>query len=93
MTEGKNIIQQLLQEYNFKASDDIQDALKNLLNGTIKEIMKLLKLFMVNFASYMKDGYQNDTNYTRNTGGLHHLLLTYSSITVVYRITARRSKL
>jgi len=44
MTEGKNIIQQLLQEYNFKASDDIQDALKNLLNGTIKEIMKLRRL-------------------------------------------------
>ena len=41
MTEGKrNIIQQLLQEYDIETAGDIQDALKDLLGGTIKEMME-----------------------------------------------------
>jgi putative transposase len=41
MTEGKrNIIHQLLQEYDIKTTEDIQDALKDLLGGTIKEMME-----------------------------------------------------
>ncbi len=41
MTEGKrNIIQQLLQEYDIETAEDIQDALKDLLDGTIKEMME-----------------------------------------------------
>lgn len=41
MTEGKrNIIQQLLQEYDIHTAEDIQDALKDLLGGTIKEMME-----------------------------------------------------
>lgn len=41
MTDGKrNIIQQLLQEYDIKTAEDIQDALKDLLGGTIKEMME-----------------------------------------------------
>ena len=41
MTEGKrNIIQQLLQEYDIETTEDIQDALKDLLGGTIKEMME-----------------------------------------------------
>ena len=41
MTEGKrNIIQQLLQEYDIEIAEDIQDALKDLLGGTIKEMME-----------------------------------------------------
>ena len=41
MTDGKRqIIQQLLQEYNIETAEDIQDALKNLLGGTIKEMME-----------------------------------------------------
>ena len=40
LTEGKrNIIQQLLQEYQIETAEDIQDALKDLLGGTIKEMM------------------------------------------------------
>ena len=39
MTEEKrNIIQQLLQEYDIETAEDIQDALKDLLGGTIKEM-------------------------------------------------------
>ena len=41
MTEGKrNIIQQLLQEYDIQSAEDIQEALKDLLGGTIKEMME-----------------------------------------------------
>ena len=41
MTEGKkNIIQQLFQEYDIETAEDIQDALKDLLGGTIKEMME-----------------------------------------------------
>ena len=43
MTEGKrNIIQMLLQEYDIESAQDIQDALKDLLGGTIKEMMGFL---------------------------------------------------
>ena len=41
MTEGKSaIIQQLLQEYDIEIAEDIQSVLKNLLDGTIKEMME-----------------------------------------------------
>ena len=41
MTEVKrNIIQGLLQEYNIESAADIQEALKDLLGGTIKEMME-----------------------------------------------------
>lgn len=41
MTEGKrNIIRQLLQEYEIESAEDIQNALKDLLGGTIKEMME-----------------------------------------------------
>lgn len=41
MTEGKrDIIQQLLQEYHIETAEDIQEALKDLLGGTIKEMME-----------------------------------------------------
>lgn len=37
-TDEKNIIRQLLEEYNIETAEDIQNALKDLLDGTIKEI-------------------------------------------------------
>ena len=41
MTEGKRqIIQQLLQEYDIETAEDIQEALKDLLGGTIKGMME-----------------------------------------------------
>lgn len=40
MTEGKrNLIQGLLQEYDIKSVDDIQEALKYLLSGTIRDML------------------------------------------------------
>ena len=41
ITEGKrNIIQGLLQEYDIETAEDIQEALKDLLGSTIKEMME-----------------------------------------------------
>lgn len=41
MTEGnRNIIRMLLQEYDIESAQDIQDALKDLLGGTIKEMIE-----------------------------------------------------
>ena len=40
MTEGKrNVIQGLLREYDIQTAEDIQDALKDLLSGTLKEML------------------------------------------------------
>ena len=41
MTDGKRqIIANLLPEYDIKSANDIQEALKDLLGGTIKEMME-----------------------------------------------------
>lgn len=41
MTEGKrNLIQGLFQEYDIESADDIQNALKDLLSGTIQEMLE-----------------------------------------------------
>ena len=41
MTAGKRqLIRELLQEYEIKSAQDIQEALKDLLGGTIKEMME-----------------------------------------------------
>ena len=41
MTEGKRqIIQGLLNEYDIQTAEDVQEALKDLLGGTLKELME-----------------------------------------------------
>ena len=61
MTEGKrNIIQQLLQEYDIETAEDIQDALKDLLGGTIKEMMEAE---MDDHLGYQKSERSNSDDY------------------------------
>lgn len=61
MTEGKRkIIQGLLQEYEIKTAKDIQDALKDLLGGTIKE---MLEAEMDNHLGYEKSERSNSEDY------------------------------
>ena len=61
MTEGKrNIIQQLLQEYEINSAEDIQDALKDLLGGTIKEMMEAE---MDNHLGYEKSERSDNDDY------------------------------
>ena len=63
MTDGKRqIIQQLLQAYDIETAEDIQEALKDLLGDTIKEMMEAE---MDDYLGYEKsersdsDDYQN----------------------------------
>ena len=61
MTEGKrNIIQMLLQEYDIGSAQDIQDALKDLLGGTIKEMMEAE---MDDHLGYSKSERSNSDDY------------------------------
>ena len=84
MTEGKrNIIQQLLQEYDIETAEDIQDALKDLLGGTIKEI---IEAEMDNNLGYNKSECSNSDDYRNgykskrinsSNGGMHNTGIPY----------------
>lgn len=61
MTEGKkNSITFLLSEYDIKSAEDIQEALKDLLGGTLQE---MLEGEMDNHLGYKKYGCSNESNY------------------------------
>ena len=64
MTDGKRaIIQQLLQEYDIQDAKDIQDALKDLLGGTIKEMMEAE---MDHHLGYEKSEHTHSTDEVRD---------------------------
>lgn len=61
MTEGKgNIIRQLLEEYEIETARDIQEALKDLLGGTIKEMMEAE---MDDHPGYQKSEHSDNDDY------------------------------
>ncbi len=61
MTEGKrNIIAGLLQEYDIQSANDIQEALKGLLGGTIQE---MLESEMNEHLGYEKYEHSPEPNY------------------------------
>ena len=63
MTEGKRrIIRELLQEYDIESAQDIQEALKDLLGGTVKEMMEAE---MDNHLGYEKSK-RSDSENARN---------------------------
>ena len=63
MTEGKwEIIRGLLSEYDIQSAQDIQEALKDLLSGTIKEMMETE---MEDHLGYEKS-YRSENNDYRN---------------------------
>ena len=67
MTEGKrNIIQGLLQEYDIEAADDIQDALKDLLSGTLKEMMETEMDDHLGYEKYERSDEKNYRNGTKS---------------------------
>lgn len=79
MTEGKrNIIQQLLQEYDIETAEDIQDALKDLLGGTIKEMMETE---MDEHLGYGKSERSNSDDY-RNGYKSKHVNSSYGSMEI-----------
>ena len=56
----RNIIHQLLEEYDIETAEDIQDALKDLLGGTIKEMMEAE---MDEHLGYEKSERSDNDNY------------------------------
>ena len=63
LTEGKkNIISALMEEYEIETTDDIQNALKDLLGGTIKSMMEAE---MTDHLGYEKSA-RSDSDNARN---------------------------
>ena len=63
MSEGKkNIIAALLQEYDIQSAEDIQDALKDLLGDTIKEMMEAEMDEHLGYESYERSENPNSRN-------------------------------
>ena len=66
MTEGKrNIIQGLLQEYDIETAAYIQDALKDLLSGTLKELMETEMDDHLGYDRYERSDKKNYRNGTK----------------------------
>jgi len=65
LTEGKkNIIAGLLQEYDIQSAEDIQDALRDLLGGTIKQ---MLETEMDEHLGYDRYERSEENNYRNGT--------------------------
>ena len=63
MTEGKrNLIQGLLQEYDIQSAEDIQDALKDLLSGTIQDMLETEIEDHLGYDCYERSGEPNYRN-------------------------------
>lgn len=79
MTEGKrNLIRALLQEYEIETAQDIQDALKDLLGSTIKEMMESE---MDEHMGYQKSQRSDSDNY-RNGYKPKQINSSYGSMTI-----------
>lgn len=79
MTEGKrNLIRALLQEYEIESAQDIQDALKDLLGSTIKEMMESE---MDEHMGYQKSQRSDSDNY-RNGYKSKQINSSYGSMTI-----------
>ncbi len=89
MTEGKrNIIQQLLQEYDIETAEDIQDALKDLLGGTIKEMMEAE---MDDHLGYQKSERSDSDDY-RNGYKSKRVNSSYGSMHIDQKIISMYAK-
>ena len=67
LTEGKkNIITALLEEYDIETAEDIQDALKELLGGTIKSMMEAEMDDHLGYESYERSDNENYRNGTKS---------------------------
>ena len=63
MSEGKkNIIAGLIEEYNIQSAEDIQEALKDLLGGTIQEMMEAEMDDHLGYARHERSDNENARN-------------------------------
>ena len=56
----------MLQEYDIETADDIQDALKDLLSGTLKEMMKTEMDDHLGYEKYERSDEKNYRNGTKS---------------------------
>ena len=67
MTEGKrNIIQQLISEYNIETAKDIRDALKDQLGGTIQDMLETEMDEHLGYQKYARSDSDNARNGTKS---------------------------
>lgn len=67
MTEGKrNLIQGLFQEYDIQSADDIQEALKDLLSGTLQDMLEKEMDDHLGYDRYERSGKPNYRNGTKS---------------------------
>lgn len=79
MSEGKkNIIAGLIEEYNIKTAEDIQEALKDLLGGTIQEMMEAELDEHLGYEEYER----SDNNDYRNGVKHKNLRSSYGEIPI-----------
>lgn len=82
MTDGKRaIISQLLQEYDIETAEDIQDALKDLLGGTIKEMMEAEMDDHLGYEKSQRTDREQQTDY-RNGTKQKQVNTSYGSMTI-----------
>ena len=82
MTEGKRaIIRQLLQEYDIETAEDIQDALKDLLGGTIHEMMESEMDDHLGYGKSERTDRSEQTDY-RNGTKPKQVTSSYGSLTI-----------
>lgn len=63
LTEGKkNIIVDLIKEYNIQSAEDIQDALKDLLGGTIESMLEAEMDNHLGYAPYERSDNEDARN-------------------------------
>ncbi len=65
MTEGKRNLIQGLQEYDIQSAEDIQDALKDLLSGTIQDMLETEMDNHLGYDRYERSGEPNYRNETK----------------------------
>ncbi|MDD3766837.1 MAG: IS256 family transposase [Eubacteriales bacterium] len=79
MSEGKkNIIAGLIEEYNIQSAADIQDALKDLLGGTIQEMLEVELDEHLGYESYER----SDNSNSRNGVKSKRLVSSYGEIPI-----------
>ena len=77
----KNIISALIEEYDIETADDIQEALKDLLGGTIKSMMESEMDEHLGYENYERSDNDNYRNGTEKKNSSQQL----------WRISDRRS--
>ena len=71
MSEGKkNIIGMLLKEYDIRSARDIEDALKDLLGGTIQEMLEAELDEHLGYRSYERSDSSNYRNGKKTNGSI-----------------------